>query len=86
MDVFCKKHRLGQRSRSCVVPFIKGEITFDVQKSDAGISMTVTIPKDTVAEVYLPLSYNSPPQGRGYEFTLRDGYAKFILTEGKYTL
>lgn len=70
----------------CAVPSVKGDIALEIRKTDGNINMSVTIPKNTTAEVYLPLVNNEPPKSTGYEFTLTDGYAKFVLTEGKYNL
>lgn len=70
----------------CTVPSIKGDIVLEIRKADGRINMEVTIPALTRAEVYLPLIDNELPQNPGYEYTLTNGYAKFVLAEGKYSL
>lgn len=70
----------------CTVPSIKGDIVLEIRKADGRINMEVTIPARTRAEVYLPLIDNELPQNPGYEYTLTNGYAKFVLAEGKYSL
>lgn len=68
----------------CSVPSIKGNIALEISKTDGYIDMRVTIPQGTTAEVYLPLVNHELPGNAGYEFTLADGYAKFILAGGEY--
>lgn len=81
-----KPHMGALHTIKCTVPSIRGNIIMEVRKEDGQISMSVEIPKDTTAEVYLPLVNNKPPQNPDYAFTLIDGYAKFILVEGRYCL
>ena len=70
----------------CTVPSVKGDIVLEIRKTEGHISMNVIIPAHTQAEVYLPLMDNEPPQNAEYEYTLTDGYAKFVLGEGEYHL
>ena len=70
----------------CTVPSVKGDIVLEIRKTDGHINMTVIIPAQTQAEVYLPLMDNEPLQNTGYEYALTDGYAKFVLSEGEYHL
>ena len=70
----------------CTVPSVKGGIVLEIRKADERFYMDVTIPAHTRAEVYLPLVDNELPQNAEYEYTLTDGYAKFILSEGEYHL
>lgn len=70
----------------CTVPSIKGDIVLEINKSDGHTNMNIIIPKNTIAEVYLPLVNNEPPKCSDYEFTLTDGYAKFIFAEGRYNI
>jgi hypothetical protein len=70
----------------CTVPSIKGKIILDIKKSGSHITMNVTIPNDTVAEVYLPLPDNTRPINPILPFILVNGYAKFtITTAGEYS-
>ncbi|MDE5824101.1 MAG: hypothetical protein K2H91_05395, partial [Lachnospiraceae bacterium] len=70
----------------CTVPSIQGDIVLEIRKTGGHFKMGVTIPAHTQAEIYLPLMNNEPLQSSEYEYTLTDGYAKFVLTEGKYNL
>ena len=70
----------------CTVPSVKGNIVLEIHKTDERFYMDVTIPAQTQAEVYLPLIANEPPQNAEHEYTLTDGYAKFVLGEGEYHL
>lgn len=70
----------------CTVPSVKGKIDLEIRKTGGHINMSVTIPANTKAEVYLPLVNQNPPQNAEYEYTLTDNYAKIILTEGTYHL
>ena len=70
----------------CTVPSIKGSISLEIRKADRQINMSVTIPENTTAEVYLPLVNNEPPKTSDHEFTLTGNYARFVLTAGKYHL
>lgn len=70
----------------CTVPSIKGNIVLEIKKADGHINMSVTIPKSTTAEVYLPLVSNGLPKNSDYDFTLTDGYAKFVFAEGEYCI
>jgi len=81
-----KPHLGHLRFIRCTVPSIKGEIVLAVESSGRQIKMSVTIPNDTTAEVYLPLVNNESPQITDFEYTLTDGYAKLVLTEGTYHL
>lgn len=81
-----KPHMGDLKFIECTVPSIKGDIVLEIRKADGRINMEVTIPALTQAEVYLPLIDNELPQNSGYEYTLTDGYAKFVLAEGKYSL
>lgn len=56
----------------CVVPSIKGNICLDARKTPRGIVMTVTIPENTTAKVYLP--------------ALDGSYSEFVLSSGVHTL
>lgn len=79
-----KPHMGDLKFIQCTVPSIKGDIVLEIDKTDSHINMNVIIPKNTTAEVYLPLVNDEPPKNPDYEFTLTDGYAKFVLTDGKY--
>lgn len=81
-----KPHMYKLNFIKCTVPSIKGDIVLDIRKANKGINMNITIPESTTAEVYLPLVNNEPPNISDYKFTLTDGFAKFVLTEGKYNL
>lgn len=81
-----KPHMGDLKFIKCTVPSIKGDIVLEIRKADGHINMEVTIPAHTRAEVYLPLIDNELPQNPGYEYTLMDSYAKFVLGEGKYNL
>ena len=70
----------------CRVPSVKGDICLEIDKTDSSIRMSVEIPKNTTANVYLPLVNNMPPKCTNYEFTIIDNYARFVLTEGIYNL
>lgn len=70
----------------CTVPSVKGMIDLEIRKTDGHINMSVTIPANTKAEIYLPLVNQNPPQNAEYEYTLTDDYAKIVLTEGTYHL
>lgn len=70
----------------CTVPSISGYIVLEIKKADGHIDMSVEIPQNTTAVVYLPLMNNEPPKKTDYEFTSADGYAKFILGAGMYEL
>lgn len=81
------KPRMGELNFiNCTVPSIKGNIVLEIKKADGHINMSVTIPKSTTAEVYLPLMSNGLPKNSDYDFTLTDGYAKFVFTEGEYCI
>lgn len=81
-----KPRMSGLNFIKCTVPSIKGDIALKIKKVDGHINTSVTIPENTTAEVYLPLVNNEPPKNSEYEFTLTDGYAKFVFTEGKYKI
>lgn len=81
-----KPHLGNLRCIRCSVPSIKGDIHLEIKKADGHISMSFTIPHNTKAEVYLPLTDNRPPRNSSYNFTLVDGYAKFDFGEGMYTI
>lgn len=81
-----KPHMGSLNVIKCTVPSVKGDIVLEITKTDGQIDMCVTIPADTQAEVYLPLMNQEPPQNAAYVYTLTDGYAKFVLTEGTYHL
>lgn len=70
----------------CTVPSVKGDIVLEINKTDGHINMNITIPENTTAEVYLPLVNNEFPKISEYGFTLTNGYAKFVLNEGLYSL
>lgn len=85
--VFEIKPRMGDLNFiKCTVPSIKGDIVLDIRKTDRHVNMSVIIPAHTQAEVYLPLIDHEPPQNSEHEYTLTNGYAKFVLTEGEYHL
>lgn len=79
-----KPHMGGLDFVKCSVPSIKGDIVLDIRKEESGTSMKVTIPENTVAEVYLPLDKGQICNAEN--FTMVDGYAKFVLTSGIYDL
>lgn len=81
-----KPHMGGLNFIKCTVPSIIGDIVLEIRKKDGHMDMSVKIPAHTQAEVYLPLINHEPPQDSDYEYTLEDGYAKFVLTEGEYHL
>ena len=62
-----------------------GAIVLEID-AGAAIEMRVRIPENTTAEVYLPLINNELPKNTELEFTVLDGYARFILTGGEYRL
>lgn len=66
----------------CIVPSVKGDIILEISKANEQIDMSAIIPAHKQAEVYLPLINQEPPQNTKYAYTLTDGYAKFVLTEG----
>ncbi|MDE6925650.1 MAG: hypothetical protein K2P59_10405 [Acetatifactor sp.] len=70
----------------CKVPSIKGDIVLEIRKTAEQVSMSVKIPENTTAEVYLPLVNDKPPKSADHEFTPADGYAKYILPGGEYHL
>ena len=70
----------------CSVPSVKGNISLEIEKTDGNIHMRVEIPKDTTANVYLPLINNATPKSTDHEFTVIGNYARFVLTEGIYNL
>ena len=75
-----KPHMGGLKHIKCTVPAVNGDISLDIEKSDGHVSMNVTIPENTTAEVYLPLVNNTPPENAEHDFILVDGYAKFVFT------
>ena len=81
-----KPHMGGLHFIKCTVPSIKGDIVLEISKTAEQVSMSVTIPENTAAEVYLPLINEEPPKSNDHNFTISDGYAKYILPEGKYNL
>ena len=81
-----KPHMCGLKRIKCSVPSVKGMIFLDIEKMGDSVKMRVTIPENTIADVYLPLVNNIPPKTCEYEFTIADGYAKFILGAGTYEL
>ena len=81
-----KPHMGSLNFIKCTVPSVKGDIALEISKTDGQIEMCVTIPSCTRAEIYLPLMNQKPPQNAEYAYTLTDGYAKFVLTEGTYHL
>ena len=81
-----KPHMGGLNYMKCTVPSIKGNIVLEIRKTGGQINMNVTIPENTTAEVYLPLVNNEPPKNPAYEFTLTDGCARFVFSEGTYSL
>ena len=82
------KPHMGELSFiKCTVPSIKGDIALTIKQLDGRVNMSVTIPENTIAEVYLPLTGNNMlPQNSGYDFSILDGYAKFVFTAGTYNL
>ena len=81
-----RPHMGGLNFIKCTVPSARGNIVLEICKTDGHINMEVTIPPCTQAEIYLPLVHDEPPQNTDYEYTLTNGYAKFVLAEGKYNL
>ncbi|MCH5211519.1 MAG: hypothetical protein J1G06_00745 [Oscillospiraceae bacterium] len=81
-----KPHMCGLKHIKCAVPSVKGMILLDIEKTAERVKMSVTIPENTIAEVYLPLVNNMPPETCEHEFTVTDGYAKFIFSAGNYEL
>ena len=81
-----KPHMGSLNFIKCAVPSVKGDILLEITKTDGQIDMFVTIPAHSQAEVYLQLTNQELPQNAEYTYTLTDGYAKFILTEGTYYL
>ena len=81
-----KPHMGSLNFVKCIISSVKGDIVFEISKSDGQIDMSVTIPAHTQAEVYLPLVNQDPPQNAEYVYTLTDGYVRFVLTEGIYHL
>ena len=80
-----KPHLGGLKHIKCTVPSAAGDIALEID-AGATIEMRVRIPENTAAEVYLPLINNEPPKNAELEFTVSDGYARFILTGGEYRL
>ena len=76
----------GLKFIKCRVPSVKGDICLEIEKTDNDIHMSIEIPKDTTANVYLPLVDNMTPKTTDNEFTIVGDYARFILTEGIYHL
>ena len=81
-----KPHMGGLHFITCTVPSMKGDISLAIREGGGQVTMRVVIPKNTTAEVYLPLVDHKPPKASDYEYTLTDGYAKFVLQEGTYHL
>ena len=75
----------GLKHIKCTVPSVAGAIVLEID-AGAAIEMRVRIPENTTAEVYLPLINNELPKNTELEFTVLDGYARFILTGGEYRL
>ncbi len=70
----------------CTVPSPRGEIRLALERTADHISMSVTIPKNAAASVYLPLTGNAPSQDAGCSYSLCGNYARFTLKEGTYHL
>jgi hypothetical protein len=70
----------------CTIPTIKGKIFVEIRKDDDTVHMEISIPKDTIAEVYLPLINKNAMINSPYSFTVEDDYAKFVLPSGIYSL
>lgn len=79
-----KPYMCGLQHIKCTVPSVMGNIALNLRKKDRGIHMEVTIPQNTTAEVYLPISDHAQLLSSGYEYTIIDGYAKFVVTQGQY--
>lgn len=69
----------------CIVPSIKGNISLIMNKNAQGISIQVTIPENTVANVYVPINELAQKIASDYEYLLIDDYAKIILPSGEYS-
>jgi hypothetical protein len=81
------KPHLGELNYiKCAVPSIKGKIEVEIRRNNEAVSMNVTIPENTVAEVYLPIINNSIKINSPHEFIFENGYAKFVLSCGTYML
>ena len=70
----------------CRVPSARGEIALDLKNLGERVEMTVTVPEHSVANVYLPLINGNLPQDGKYNYTIGDGYAHYVLTQGVYHL
>ena len=70
----------------CRVPSAKGKISLDLHRLDGGIEMTVTVPENSVASVYLPLIGENLPKENKYSYTVENGYAHYVLASGIYHL
>ena len=66
-----KPNMCGLNYIKCTVPSVKGDIELEIRKTDGKMTMSVTIPENTTAEVYLPL---------------KEGYKRFVLAGGKHNL
>ena len=70
----------------CRVPSARGKISLDLHRFDGNVEMTVTVPENSVANVYLPLINENLPKERKYRYTVENGYAHYVLTQGVYYL
>lgn len=70
----------------CTVPSVRGMISLDIERTEESVKMSVLIPENTTAQIYLPLVNGEPPTDCEYDFELTDGYAKFIFGAGTYEL
>ena len=70
----------------CSVPSVNSVIRLEIRKTENSIRMNVEIPKNTTANVYLPLFNNIPPKNVEHDFIVVGNYARFVLTEGVYDL
>lgn len=69
---------------NCVVPSIRGDISLLVNRTEQGISMKVTIPENTIAEVYVPVKDLAEEMTTDYECWLEGDYVRIELTGGEY--
>lgn len=69
----------------CVVPAVKGLISLTLRSSNQGITMTVIIPENTVADVYIPVEKLANKISPEYPYVPSGEYGKVTLGGGTNT-